>query len=188
MGANFFIFENFQILTSDSKWTGSIYGGRNCQKSPKSNWGPGGRWAPPGLVAKGRGVGGQFQLKLSAAQSTIDCRKEKLAHPNVWKPTTKNQNFPPKSTKTQKNTKIVKMTSYSQCELSKKLASQKYKVLIFGTNEGDFSGTPVKNQLSTKHCYEFSKFTNFNVALPRGERVLPAGRIRSEFGQKMDLL
>ena len=33
------------------------------------------------------------------------------------------------------------MTSYSQYELSKKLVSQKYKVLIFGTNEGAFSGT-----------------------------------------------
>ena len=52
----------------------------------------------------------------------------------------------PKSTKTQKNTKIVRMTSYLQSELSKKLASQKYRVLIFKMNEGDFSGTPQKNQ------------------------------------------
>ena len=52
----------------------------------------------------------------------------------------------PKMTKTQKNTKIVRMTSYSQYEVSKKSASRKYEVLIFGSNEGDFSGTPVKNQ------------------------------------------
>ena len=51
-----------------------------------------------------------------------------------------------KMTKTPKNTKIVRMTSYSQYEVSKKSASQKYKVLIFGSDEGDFSGTPVKNQ------------------------------------------
>ena len=38
------------------------------------------------------------------------------------------------------------MTSYLRYIMSKKLAVQKYKFLIFGTDEGDFSGTPVKNQ------------------------------------------
>ena len=38
------------------------------------------------------------------------------------------------------------MTSYSQVKLAQNLAPQKYKFLIFRTNEGDFGGTPVKNQ------------------------------------------
>ena len=61
---------------------------------------------------------------------------------NFWQKT----EILPKMTKTWKNTKIVRIKSYSQYEVSKKSASQKYEVLIFGTNEGDFSGTPVKNQ------------------------------------------
>ena len=65
-----------------------------------------------------------------------------LPFSNFWQKT----EISPKMTKTQKNTKIVRMTSSSQYELSKKSASRKYEVLIFGTNEGDFSGTPVKNQ------------------------------------------
>ena len=47
------------------------------------------------------------------------------------------------------------MRSYLQGGLSKQLASEKYRVSIFETIEGDFSGTHGKNQQSTKHCYEF---------------------------------
>ena len=70
----------------------------------------------------------------------------KLAgHTPTFKNPSKNPKNTPKSAKTQKNTKIVRMTSYSRYGMSKKLAVQKYKFLIFGTNEGDFEGIPVKN-------------------------------------------
>ena len=90
-------------------------------------------------------MGGQFLEEKSVLQSTIDCKEEKSPERQTWIPPTKNQNSP-KSTKTEKNTKIVRMTSYLQVGLSKKSAAQKYRVSIFRTNEGDFSGTPVKNQ------------------------------------------
>ena len=101
-----------------------ISGGRNYKKLPNINQGPPGGAESPGLAAENDELAGQFQLELFTLQSTIDCE----------------------TMKTQKNTKIVRMTSYPQYELSKKSASKTYKVLIFETNEGDFSGTPVKNQ------------------------------------------
>ena len=66
-------------------------------------------------------------------------------HPYVFEQMRKTQ-ISPKSTKTQKKSKIVRMTSYSHFGLSKKSAAQKYWVLIFRTKEGDFAGIPVKNQ------------------------------------------
>ena len=91
------------------------------------------------------GVGGQFQQKLSDLQITIDCGKEKFLPLDSWGPVEKNKTkILPKSTKTQKNTINVRMTSYSSHGMSKKLAPQKLRVSIFRTNEGDFSGTPQK--------------------------------------------
>ena len=112
---------------------------------PTTTGGPGGTQAPPALADKPQGVADQFQQKLSELRSTIDHERAVYLTRHSWKPPQKNK-ISQKSTKTQKNTKIVRMTSYSQVSLSKKLAAQKYQVLIFRTNEGDFSGTPVKNQ------------------------------------------
>ena len=92
-----------------------------------------------------KGVGGQFQQKLFVVQYTIDCEKEKFSTPEGWQQFPKNENFT-EIDQNAKNMKNVRMTSYSPYGMSKKLALQNYRVLIFRTNEGDFSGTPQKNQ------------------------------------------
>ena len=67
-------------------------------------------------------------------------------HLYVFEQMRKKPKYHPNRQKRKKTSKIVRMTSYSHCELSKKSAAQKYWVLIFRTNEGDFGGIPVKNQ------------------------------------------
>ena len=96
-----------------------------------------------------RGVGGQFQQKLFVVQYTIDCEKEKFSHLEDWQQFPKNENFT-KIDQNAKNTKNVRITSYSPHGMSKKLAAQKYRVSIFRTNEGDFSGTPQKKPIIDK--------------------------------------
>ena len=60
--------------------------------------------------------------------------------------TRKNQNYTQIDENVEKTRKSSEWRHIHRVELSKKSAAQKYQVLIFRTNEGDFGGTPVKNQ------------------------------------------
>jgi hypothetical protein len=113
---------------------------------PSPTGGPGGRPSPPG---SGRRIPGCVRPGFEeTVPFTIYYRPWRS-----WSDTplrfwffAKKLNFTQKWPKTQKNTKIVRMTSYSQVKLAQNLAPQKYKFLIFRTIEGDFGGTLVKNQ------------------------------------------
>ena len=168
---------------------GRFSGGRYCQKLPNYNRGAGGgHFAPPACTIQVWRVVQPVWIK--SVQNTI--------YYQIWRSWSDNSyrfwffakkpKFHQKWPERKKNTKIVRMTSYSQYGVSKKSPSQKYKILIFGTNEGDFGGILVKIQKSTKLCYEFSKFINSNNALFRWQRVLSAVSIRFKIGRKMDLL
>ena len=93
VGANFFIFDIFKFWIQILNGRGRFSGGKNCQKSPNFNRGPGGRRAPPGLAAENDELAGQFQLEVSVVQSTIDCSQELHSPRQTWKPTQKPQKF-----------------------------------------------------------------------------------------------
>ena len=111
---------------------------------PSSTWGAAGGAQPPAPCKTNVGVlVVNFNENLWRIQSII--LNLATYTPTFQYPSTITK-ISQKLTKTQKNTKIVRMTSYSQVSLPKELAAQKYRVSIFRTNEGDFSCTPVKNQ------------------------------------------
>ena len=115
-----------------------LVGGRNPQKSSSYNRGAGGAPSPPGL--------GFPSLKLRVDKIDMNCSEYNILSTVKVLSTRsvkhgynsqKTENRP-NSTKTQKNMKIVRMTSYSQVWLSKKSATQKYKFLIFRDEWGRF--------------------------------------------------
>ena len=112
---------------------------------PTPTGGPGGT-LPPGLWHPELASCATNMMKTCGEHNLLSSLKVLVSTLSPFLNFCKKNEILPKMTKTQKNTKIVRMRSYSQYEMSKKSASRKYKVLIFGTNEGDFSGTPVKNQ------------------------------------------
>ena len=108
--------------------------------------GPGGRPSPPG---SGRRIPGCVRpgfWKNCSFYNLLSTMKVLVGHPLPFLIFCEKTKFYPKMAKTWKNTKIVGMTSYSQGRLCRNSAPQKYQFLIFVTNEGDFGGTPVKNQ------------------------------------------
>ena len=125
---------------------GRYSGGRNHQKFPFSNRGAGGAPKPPQPWETNVGVCATNFNRNCPKYDLLSITLNLASYPPAFLNQCEKNNFPPKSTEKQKNTKIVRMTSYSHGVLSKKSAAQKYWVSIFRTNEGDFGGTPVKNQ------------------------------------------
>ena len=124
----------------DLGWVGIV------KNNPTATWGPGEAVSPPGPWHPSLASWvDSFEAKC-LQYNPLSTVKELASYLVKHGSHIQKTKFSPKSTKMQKNTKIVRMTSYSQVWLSKKSAAQKYQVLIFRTNEGDFSGTPVKNQ------------------------------------------
>ena len=130
---------------------------------PSPTGGPGGRLSPPGSGRQSLTgcVRPGFDRNCSF-YNLLSTLKVLVGHPFAFLDfLRKNRNFTQKWPKTQKNTKIVRMTSYSQVKLAKNLAPQKYQFLIFRTNEGDFGGTPVKKPIIDKTLlwiFEIYKF------------------------------
>ena len=119
---------------------------RNHQKLPISNRGAGGAPKPPRLWKTNPRVCPTRIQKNCSFYNLLSTMKALVGHPLQFLIFCEKTKFYPKMAKTWKNTKIVGMTSYSQGRLCQNSAPQKYQFLIFRTNEGDFGGTPVKNQ------------------------------------------
>ena len=108
--------------------------------------GPGGAQPPRALQDRRRWCGWTTLTKTCGEYNLLSMTSSLVTRDPPFLKKSEKTKKSPKSTKTQKNTKIVGITSYSQGRLYKNSAPQKYEFLIFRTNEGDFGGTPVKNQ------------------------------------------
>ena len=148
----FLFFSIFEILTSDSECTGvDLVGVEIIKNNPTATGGPGGgRPCPPRPAGQIVGVWVQ-PILTKTVKNTIYCQWPSNPGRTHFSTVSMNNSKKPKFTlEIGKNVKKHKKSSewrhIHRIGLRQKSAAQKYQFLIFRTNEGDFGGTPVKNQ------------------------------------------
>ena len=134
----------FQIVNQKGRYSG----GRNHQKLPISlTGGPGGAPKPPRLWKTNPRVCATRIRRNCSFYNLLSTLKVLVGHPFAFLIFCEKTKFYPKMAKTWKNTKIVRITSYSQGRTTARIQLLKnINFWFLVTNEGDFGGTPVKNQ------------------------------------------